>query len=127
VEASELAAVADNYWTALQARLEKDRESKVLKEKENELKAVLLAEMQHQKLTSIGGQRVRISMDTVPEYVPTVQDWEVFKAYVFETKDLSLLERRVNKASIKERWEADKEVPGVIHFPVFKLHTSEVK
>ena len=127
MEASELAKVADDYWKVYQSRLAKDKESKALKETEDRLKALLLSEMTHQKLTAIGGRSVRLWIDAEPEFVPTIQDWEAFKNYVFETKDLSLLERRVNKAAIKERWAVDQLVPGTIKFPVFKLHTSEVK
>jgi hypothetical protein len=46
---------------------------------------------------------------------------------VLESKDLSLLERRVSKSAVKERWELEVEVPGITRMPVFKLNKSQVK
>jgi hypothetical protein len=59
--------------------------------------------------------------------VPTVQDWQKLWDHIVETRDFSLLEKRVGKAAVKEHWSADEEVPGVIKFPVYKLSKSEVK
>ena len=56
-----------------------------------------------------------------------VKDWAAVYAHIVETKDFSLLEKRIGKAACKERWEQGVDVPGVEKFPVYKLHESEVK
>lgn len=123
----ELADLADAYFKTKLNRLDADKTAAKLKTEEEGLKAKLMAYMQEHKLTAIGGNLIRITMDTEPEYVPAVTDWNVFRDFVLSSKDLSLLERRVSKSAVKERWELNAEVPGVGKLPVYKLHTSIVK
>lgn len=127
LSAGELAELADQYWLAYQQRLAADKVAAELKTKENQLSAKLTEEMLNQKLTSIGGKLLKVSLPTEPEYVPAVTDWNEFYEFVMSSKDLSLLERRVSKAAIKERWASDISVPGISKFPVYKLSKSQVK
>jgi hypothetical protein len=53
--------------------------------------------------------RVQISSSSVP----VVQDWDKFYAHVQKTGEFELLYKRVNNVSVKERWEDNKQVPGV--------------
>jgi hypothetical protein len=127
LSAQALGELGDEYWITLQDRLQKDRESKELKEKESALYKQIIDQMLAQKLTSIGGKKVKLSRNLTPDYVPTIQSYDEFAAYVLETQDLSLLERRVSKSAVKERWEQNQDVPGVVKFPVWKLSKSQVK
>ena len=86
-----------------------------------------MAEMQEQKITAIGGARVRLTLDATPTMEPMVKVWSSVYEYILETKDFSLLEKRIGKAAVKERWENGVIVPGVEKFAVYKLHESEVK
>ena len=124
---SEMGELCDAYWRTKQERLQADREAKELKSRESKLEAQILQLLREENLTAIGGSLIRIWMDPEPEKVPTIGDYPVFSTFVLESKDLSLLERRVSKAAIKERWALNVEVPGIIGMPVFKLHTSQVK
>ena len=124
---SELSELCDAYWRTYQERLASDREAKELKSRETKLEAQLLQIMRKEELSAVGGNLVRLWMDPKPEYVPTIGDYPVFSAFVLESKDLSLLERRVSKSAVKERWELEVEVPGITRMPVFKLHKSQVK
>lgn len=124
---TELSALADKYWNTRQERLAADKVAAELKTLESKCEAQLIAEMREQQLTAVGGQRVRLTIPTTPDYVPTVEDWGVFYEHILETKDFSLLEKRVGKAAVKERWGQDEIVPGVTKFPVYKLSKSEVK
>jgi hypothetical protein len=125
--AQELAALADHYWDTRTKRLAADKAASELKTEESKAEATLVAEMRAQNLTAIGGARVRLALPTVPDYTPAVQDWQRLWDYILETKDFSFLEKRVGKAAVKERWEANINVPGVTKFPVYKLSKSEVK
>jgi hypothetical protein len=127
LSAGELAKVADEYWTAYQARLAADRVAKGLKETESKLSAQLMSEMLNQSMTAIGGHLVQLSLTKSDEPTLNVKEYEAFVEYVLKTKDLSLLERRINKAAVKERWAAGVQVPGVHSFPVYKLSKHEVK
>jgi len=121
MDAKEMATLADAYWVTYQKRLAADKVAAALKVDESKLEAQILATLRSDEITSIGGQLVQLSIDKEPEYVPTMSDYPVFCEFVLASKDLSLLERRVSKSAVKERWELGAEVPGIIRFPVFKL------
>jgi len=123
----ELARIADDYWSTYQERLAADKIAAALKEKEVKLSEMLIHQMRHQSMTSVGGLKVRLSIPVTPDYVPTIQSYPEFAAYVLQTQDLSLLERRVSKSAVKERWENGREVPGIDKFPVWRLSKSKVQ
>jgi hypothetical protein len=127
LSAGELAKIADEYWQAYQDRLAADRKAKGLKETESKLSAQIMAEMLNQSMTAIGGHLVQLSLTKSDEPTLNVKEYEAFVEYVLKTKDLSLLERRINKDAVKERWAAGVQVPGVHSFPVYKLSKHEVK
>ena len=126
MSATELANLADKYWALRAQRLALDKEAKEMKVSEDAAEALLLSEMRLRGLTAIGGQTVRISMPVTPELVPTVTDWNAVYTSILESGDFSLLEKRIGKLAVKERWEAGAQVPGVIAFPVWKLSKSGV-
>jgi hypothetical protein len=125
--ATELAEMGDLYWKTYQERLAQDKVAAALKTEESKLSALLIAQMRQQGLTSIGGKLVRLAINTIPDQVPVVTDWQAFYDYILETKDFSLLERRIGKSAMKERWSNDVEVPGTDAVPVYKLSKSTVK
>jgi hypothetical protein len=122
-----LSTLADDYWVAKKARLAADKTAEMLKTKESALKAEIMEIMRLQNLSALGGELVRLTLDTKPTDEPMVKDWSKVYAYILETKDFSLLEKRIGKAATKERWEQGVDVPGVEKFQVYKLHESEVK
>ena len=118
----ELGVLADDFEMVYQKRLAADKVAAELKTAESQLKAALIREMTDSKLSAVGGRKVRLTIEKIE--IPTAQDWEKVWAHIRETGDFSLLEKRLGKAAVKERWENGEEVPGVIHFPDFKLHRS---
>ena len=125
--ATNLAVLADHYWDTRQRRLAADKVAAALKVTENKAEATLVAEMRAQGLTAIGGALVRLALPLEPVYEPAVEDWAVLYEHILAHKDFSLLEKRIGRASVKERWAASVIVPGVTRFPVYKLSKSEVK
>lgn len=125
--ATELAALADHFWSTREKRLAADKAAKDLKDEEARAEATLIKEMREQQLTAIGGKLVRLAIPTVPEYVPAVKDWDAFYKHILQSGDFSLLHKRIGAQACKERWDAGEEVPGVEKFPVYKLSKSEVK
>lgn len=124
--ATDLAQLADHYWTTRAKRLDADKVAKDLKDEESRTEATLIKEMREQQLTAIGGKLVRLAIPTVPEYVPAVKDWDVLYKHILESGDFSLLHKRVGNTACKERWDAGEEVPGIEKFPVYKLSKSGV-
>lgn len=127
LSAKVLSQIADLWFVTYKERLAADKAAAKLKEVESAAYALIIEQMRSQELTAIGGKKVRVGMAPEPDYQPHVKDWPKFYEYILESKDFSLLERRPGRAAIKERWEDEKEVPGVEKFPIYKLTRQEVK
>ena len=121
----ELGDLADLYDDLREQRLAKDKESAALKERESAAYAAIIEELRRQEITSIGGQRVTLTLKESDE--PTKEGWGKFWDYVVATGDESLIERRVNAAAVKEHWAAGETIPGIGKFTVYKLSKHKVK
>jgi len=126
LSASELGELADIYHRVRADRLAADKAAGILKAHEYSAEALLIAQMLSQEITACGGQRLRVAL-AAPDMVPAVKDWDKYYAYILETGDFSLLERRPGKAACRERWDDGQQIPGVEQFPVYKLSRNEVK
>lgn len=62
----------------------------------------------------------------VRENVPVVEDWEQFYEHIRKTKSFDLLNKAVNRAAVKARWDESKPVPGVDSFQNKKLSITKV-
>lgn len=129
LSAKELALLADTWFSIMQDRLAAGMLHDKLKSIETLCQTILINQLRAQELSAIGGFKVRVSIDSEPDYQPHVKDWDAFYKFILKTKDFSLLERRPGKAACRERWavDGDSAVPGVEKFPVYKLRKSEVK
>jgi hypothetical protein len=127
MSASELGALTDKWWELKAERLAADKVAKELKVKESAAEATIIEQLLKQGITSIGGQNIAAALKKSEE--PVLSSWPDFWEYVCATKDASLIERRIGRAAIKERWGAEVPVavPGVTSFPVYKLSKSGVK
>jgi hypothetical protein len=64
--------------------------------------------------SGVQGMRSRVQVTDTP--IPQVADWEKFYAHIKKTGNFELLNRAVNRAAVKERWEQKRQVPGVTAF-----------
>lgn len=126
LSATELAEKADKHWDTKTKRLAADKVAAALKTEESALEAEIIFQMQKQKITSIGGKTVIYGLPK-PTNEPVVMDWKKFWAFIKETDDISLFEKRPGRAAIKERWGLGQTIPGVEAFPVYKLSKTGVK
>jgi len=120
----QLGELGDKYWTTRELRLAADKEAARLKAEESSLFAKLIAEMQEQSLTTIGGQLASLTLQIHDE--PVVTNWEEFYSHIIQQNDMSLMQRRLSTAAIKERWLNGVQVPGVGTYPVYKLSKSKL-
>ena len=74
--------------------------------------------------SGVQGKHSRIQINDTP--VPVVEDWTKFYAYISKTKSYELLNRAVNRASVQERWDAKKRVPGVGVFHAKKVSCTKL-
>lgn len=126
LSAKELGAMADQYWEIKNKRLAADKVAAAFKLEESKLAALLIQEMREQEISGVGGQTIRLAMDS-PTMEPVVKDWTAYYQYIVDNRAFELLERRPGRAACKERWEQGVEIPGVEKFPVYKLSKQGVK
>lgn len=110
-----LAGCADRLYTVRQARLAKQRELEVFEREESALREHLIQNLPKSSATGIAGKLARVSI--LSKLVVQVTDWDALDQYIVKNYKknpgvFSLLQRRVGDASVKEIWEAGKEVPG---------------
>jgi hypothetical protein len=74
--------------------------------------------------SGVQGHAARVQV--TESLVPVVEDWPKFYAYIGRTKSYELLNRAVNRASVQERWEAKKQVPGVGVFHAKKVSCTKL-
>jgi len=55
-------------------------------------------------------------LELKPKEVAIVEDWDKFYAHIAKKKEFDLLNKAVNSKAVGERWENDKEVPGIGRF-----------
>jgi hypothetical protein len=66
--------------------------------------------------SGVQGMTSRTQVTDNPVPVIAEGGWPKFYAHVKKTGEFELLNRALNRAAIKERWEARKQVPGVTVF-----------
>ena len=75
--------------------------------------------------TGIAGKVGRVAIET--KDIATVADWPTFYAHIKKKGEFELLNRAVNQKAVKERWEQNKQVPGVGKFTKKIVRLTRVK
>jgi hypothetical protein len=66
--------------------------------------------------SGVQGHAARVQVSSSPQPVVKPEDWEKFFAWVAKTKQWELLQRKVNREAVRERWDAKKRVQYVSVF-----------
>jgi hypothetical protein len=91
------------------ARVEAEKKALTKQKEELDYQLITLLDAQGLSRTANDKASVSINEDTVPE----VKDWDLLYAYIGETGDFSVLQRRPTKAACEEKWKLGETVPGV--------------
>ena len=126
MSAQELAVLADAWFAKRAERLAHDKVGKALKTDESAMEAKLIEQMLRSKISAVGGGTV-VTYLPAPTLEPVKQNWQLFWEHVMKTGDSSLIEQRIGRAAIKERWANGETIPGVTSFPVYNLNRSKPK
>lgn len=62
----------------------------------------------------------------VTREVPRVADWALFWEFIRKNKAYEMVQRRVAEGAVRDRWDANKKVPGVEPFTVVSLSLTKV-
>src|SRR4051812_48638993 len=100
-----LAECADLLYRCREKRLEVQHVAERMEELEGLLKDHFRKELpaQKNKASGIAGSVARVQLE--PKSIPQVADWPTFYKYVAKNNAFEMLQRRLNEAAIKERWE----------------------
>ena len=108
-------------------REEKRQLEELLKAKAQEIDLVendLIEQMDQQNITKSTGSKATVSISTSVK--PSVEDWDVFYAYIHKNKYYHLLERRPSVTGCRELFDHKGKIPGVVPFTQRKLNIRSV-
>lgn len=118
-----IAQLADLLYTTRQDRLALAKQVEEMQKLETAIKDYIIDNLSKDS-TGVAGKVARVSI--VPKVRPVVEDWDKFYAHIKKTGNFELMQRRVSDPAIKERWEDNKEVPGVTHYPYKDISLTKV-
>jgi hypothetical protein len=116
---TELGAVADLLYKLREDRRKIESKAKTIEEQEKLVKEYIIENLDKQKSEGVSGKKAKISIST--QRVAAVSDWDAFYAHVLKTKDFSLMIRKLNDGSCRERWDNGEILPGVNPFNTIKV------
>ena len=108
-------------------REEKRQLEELLKAKAQEIDLVendLIEQMDQQNITKSTGSKATVSISMSVK--PSVEDWDVFYAYIHKNKYYHLLERRPSVTGCRELFDHKGAIPGVVPFTQRKLNIRSV-
>jgi len=105
--------LVDQYAHMKAERLAMQRVVNKLEKEEEKLKEQLLA-LQNPEVVDTPYVVAQFYEEDKPE----VFDWDQLYTHIWENKEFDLLEKRVGRAAMKDRWKEGEDVPGVRHLKV---------
>jgi hypothetical protein len=122
--AQAMGELADEWWTLRASRLAIEKEVARIREQESRAKSALLQSLTENKVTSVGGQKVRVTH--VVKDKPSVNDWEEVYSYIRETGSFDILQRRIGERAVKDRWDDGVKIPGIVSYPIDEISYSKM-
>jgi hypothetical protein len=117
-------ACADLLYTTRQARYKLQHEVAKLQAVETAIEQRFIDTLSAKDSTGVAGKVGRAQVQT--KIVPVVEDWPKLYAHIKKTGEFELMQRRLGETAVKERWDADKQVPGVGRFTAKKVSCTRV-
>lgn len=111
MDLAELGALADRLEAARESRLAADKIAAGLKSDENQIKQLLISEMEENNLSSVGGKSCVINRSVKERAIAT--DWPVIHAYIRDNDAFDLMHKRLTDSAVILRREDGVVVPGV--------------
>lgn len=120
-----LGATIDLLWSLREERKSAEVIVNEIKEKEAAVEAHL---MNNFDKSGLDGAKGKYGLATLKRStVADVTDWPAFYAYIQKNKAWELLQKRPAITAIRERWDANKVIPGLEPKEVIQLSLTKVK
>jgi hypothetical protein len=116
--------MADLLYNIREARHALGRRAALLEKREKELKDLVRQEALKQKGAGVVGKIavVTIEMNTVP----IVTDWPTLHKYMKKNDAFDLMQRRLSKEAVEERWNAGKVIDGIKSEQFANVHINKL-
>jgi hypothetical protein len=111
--------IIDLLYARRNARLEQERQTKVLKAEEAVCKAAIIAKLEAVGLDGGKGHDA-IAAVYITE-MPKPEDWDAIEEYVVLNDSFDIFQRRLSPVAIRARWEQGLEIPGISKVDVTEL------
>lgn len=120
-----LGATIDLLWSLREERKAAEAVVNGIKEKEAAVEAHL---MNNFDKSGLDGAKGKLGLATLKHStVADVTDWPAFYGYIQKNKAWDLLQKRPSITAIRERWDANKEIPGITPKDITTLSLTQVK
>lgn len=119
-----LAACADRLFKLKAEKAAAQAKVEAIDEERKALEAHLIASLPKSDATGVAGKLARVTV--VSKLVPQAADWPKIHAHIKRTGSFDLLQRRLNDAAVRERWEAGNKLPGVDAFEKLTISLNKV-
>lgn len=120
-----IGATVDLLWSLREERKAAEAVVSGIKEKESAVEAHLMNNFDRSGLNGAKGKHGLATLKS--STVADVTDWPAFYAYIQRNKAWDLLQKRPAITAIRERWDANKEIPGVAPKEITTLSLTQVK
>lgn len=125
MDLADLGAIADEYHRIREERLAADKVAATLASQESSLKSQIISALLASGTTAVGGQRVVLNLKSDPKYI--AQDWSQIWEYIFERREIDLLEKRLLQTAFKQRAQDGIYIPGTMAMEHHTLTLSKPK
>lgn len=122
---TKLGSLVDDLRDLREMRLAMSKVADALKEEETRITEHFIEVMDANDEGGAVGKRFKAVV--VRDTKPVAGDWDALYEHIRKTKSFDLLNRAVNVAAVKERWENGKTIPGIDSFQFKKLSITKVK
>lgn len=120
-----LGECADRLYELRGIKSAKKKEIEAIEEEEGMIRDHLINTLPADGATGVAGMIARVSINTKEK--AQVCDWGEFCDHVRSTGDFDLMQRRLNEAAVKLRWEVGVTVPGTTKFVAKEVSCVKVK
>ena len=119
-----VAAAGDLLYTLREQRLEIEAQANEVLKKEAQVREFIINNLPKQEASGVRGRVAQVRIEK--KDVATAENWAKIQDYIRKNDAFDLMQRRLNDAAVKARWEEGKKIPGVKKFSVVTVSCTKL-